>query len=268
MKIWIDAGHGGTDSGAYAGGVAEKEVTLSICLYLEARLEQAGMTVEMTRRTDVYESVMARAAMANDWNGDLFVSVHANAAQSTAATGTEVLSYDLDGASGRLAADIVQAIASQLGLKNRGVKVRRDLAVINATNMPAVLVETAFLTNASDRALLTGQPKAFADAIAAGIFQYLGWEEPEMEKRYQTLAQIPTWAQLTIEKLLARDVFADDNQLDLSLDMVRMFVLLDRYGVLQVPPLSATVQAKAAMEEAQAAYEKAKAAWELLQEAK
>ncbi len=267
MKIWIDAGHGGTDSGAFSGGVAEKDVTLSICLSLEERLIAAGFTVEMTRRTDVYESVLARAAMANDWQADLFLSVHANAAQSAEATGTEVLSYDEDGASGRLALDIAQAISSQLGLRNRGVKVRRDLVVLNSTRMPAVLVETAFLTNAADRGYLTGQPEAFAAAIAAGVFQYLGWEEPEMEKRYETLAQIPAWAQPTVEKLLARGVFADDTQLDLSFDMVRMFVLLDRYGVLQVPPLSATAQAKAAMEEAQAAYEKAKAAWEELQEA-
>lgn len=233
MKIWIDAGHGGKDSGAFVDGVAEKDVVLSICLLLQERLEGAGLTVEMTRRTDVYDTVMARAAMANDWKADLFVSVHANAATSTQANGTEVLAYRADGPSATLAADIAAAIAEQLSLKNRGVKVRQDLAVLNSTKMPAVLVETAFLSNDKERKSLVEQPKAYAEAIATGIFQYLGLEETEM--RYETLAQVPSWGRPTIQKMIDRGVFGDKNQLDLSLDMVRTFVLLDRYGALDVP---------------------------------
>ena len=235
MRIWIDAGHGGTDSGAVSGGVKEKEITLAICQKLTKQLTAQGFTVAESRGQDTYLSVAERAQKANAWGADLFVSVHCNAAQNTAAAGTEVLCYQKGTESSRLAEDILHFLVTELHLKDRGVKERKDLAVLNSTKMPAILVETAFLTKEGDRKKLNQEQDAFALAMKEGILAYLGVDEEELsqaEMRYETLTQVPAWGQPTVEKMLAKQVFADPAHLDLSRDMVRIFVLLDRYGLL------------------------------------
>lgn len=134
----------------------------------------------MTRTKDVYDTVNEKAKKANSSKADLFLSIHCNSAASASANGTEALIYGHDGESDILATNISNYISDKLELRNRGVKVRKDLVVLNSTSMPAVLVETAFISNEYDRNKLLNNQKDFAEAIAKGIFEYLGIRSDEM----------------------------------------------------------------------------------------
>ncbi|PIB40732.1 hypothetical protein AOA59_27010, partial [Pseudomonas sp. 2822-15] len=82
-------GHGGSDPGASANGVVEKEIVLDVALRLEAKLKEAGANVIMTRRTDTYPSLTQRVNIANNAKANIFISIHTNAAGSTSASGIE-----------------------------------------------------------------------------------------------------------------------------------------------------------------------------------
>lgn len=174
MKICIDPGHGGSDPGAVGTKpfrLAEKKVTLEISLRLEEALEERGHWVAMTRRTDRSLGLSARAGFANRLEAELFVSVHANAAASATVEGIEV--YHFPGSrEGRRAATAV--LASMVGAfprhRNRGVK-EVNFTVLRETTMPAVLVETEFLTHPRQLEFLADpeNQKALAEAIAHGI---------------------------------------------------------------------------------------------------
>lgn len=88
--VVIDAGHGGKDSGARAHGILEKDIALSVSLKLGAYLkERLGVRVEYTREDDRFIELSDRGRIANEYGGKLFISIHANAAGSAAASGTE-----------------------------------------------------------------------------------------------------------------------------------------------------------------------------------
>jgi N-acetylmuramoyl-L-alanine amidase len=93
----LDAGHGGDDEGARgAHGVVEKELVLDVARRLRAQLEATGLQVVLTRDRDVYVSLEERTAIANQARGDLFLSIHANAASARAARGIETFFLSLD----------------------------------------------------------------------------------------------------------------------------------------------------------------------------
>ena len=77
--VVLDPGHGGSASGAVYGGVAEKDLNLAIASQAARLLEEAGLTVLMTRRDDQDVSLYRRSGLANTYGADLFVSVHCNA---------------------------------------------------------------------------------------------------------------------------------------------------------------------------------------------
>ena len=168
-KICIDAGHGGKDPGAVSGGVQEKDIALAVALKIGALL--TGYEVVYTRDEDVYVGLAERALIANQVSADLFVSVHCNSAPGTSANGMEVYVHTTrSAASTRAAHAIYDRLLPASGLKGRGIK-SKDLAVLRETDMPAVLVELAFISNDEDRAKLVSdewQERA-AEAIAAGI---------------------------------------------------------------------------------------------------
>ena len=95
--IVLDAGHGGDDEGARgAHGVVEKELVLDVTKRLRARLQEAGLEVVLTRDRDVYVPLEQRTAIANEARGDLFLSIHANAASARAARGIETFFLSLE----------------------------------------------------------------------------------------------------------------------------------------------------------------------------
>lgn len=172
--ICIDAGHGGQDPGATADKINEKDIALLIALKLENILLENGFDVFMTRKTDIFDTVSKKAKKANDQKADIFISIHCNASENKQAQGTETLSFDLDGESARLANCIQKKLTSILKTKDRGIKQRRDLCVLNSTDMPAVLTEIAFISNDDERELLKSDvfQQNTAYAIAHGIFDY------------------------------------------------------------------------------------------------
>ena len=168
-KVFIDPGHGGTDPGASGNGLYEKEVVLSISKKVRNILISKGFEVELSRSTDQYVSLSDRATQANAWDADLFVSIHCNSATSSSANGTECYTYPTANTSTKsLSKNMASALASKLGLTNRGHK-EANFAVLRLSNMPAILIETAFINNANDASKLKTRENDFASAIANQI---------------------------------------------------------------------------------------------------
>ena len=182
MKVFLDPGHNpsGGDTGAQGNGMREQDVTYRISAALAELLRRRGLDVKLSRSTiascigtTLAESINGRSKMANDWGADFFISIHCNAHTSTAANGTETLTYQSTSAAFSLA-KLVNARLAGLGLTNRGVKIRTDLGVLRQTKMPAILVETAFISNPSDALFLSERQSAVAAAIAEGFLAFAG----------------------------------------------------------------------------------------------
>lgn len=183
--IAIDPGHGGSDTGAIGpSGFTEKEATLAISRDLEAILNKSGAKTVMTRTTDVdvygpnasaTNELQARADIANRAGADIFVSIHCNAFTNPAAHGTETFYYGGSYSGRRLAGDIQQEIVDFSGLYSRGISTA-NFYVLKHSDMPAVLVETAFISNYDEEALLSDPEwqQGLAEAIARGISSYFG----------------------------------------------------------------------------------------------
>lgn len=174
-RIVIDAGHGAKDPGAVANGLEEKEIILDVSLRLQKLLEEAGVEVLMTRVDDTFLELGERVEFANAHMADAFVSIHANAATSTTANGTETFwnsTYSSD-SSLKLAEEIQAKLLEKLGTTDRGVK-HAKFQVIRNSKMPSSLVELGFLTNTSDAELLARDDfrQRSAEAIFEGIMNY------------------------------------------------------------------------------------------------
>ncbi|RBP58749.1 N-acetylmuramoyl-L-alanine amidase [Alkalibaculum bacchi] len=168
-KVFIDPGHGGIDPGALGNGLREKDITLSMALKLGNLLQSKGMSVQYSRTTDKYVSLQNRASQANAWGADLFVSIHCNAFTSSSAHGTECFTYPSASASTKaLSRNVSNDMAKSLSLTNRGHK-EANFAVLRLTKMPAILTETAFITNSSDASKLSSRQNEFVSSLASQI---------------------------------------------------------------------------------------------------
>lgn len=178
--VVLDAGHGGSDSGAvgYMAGnaVLEKTLTLQITNKVKTILENAGYTVSMTRTGDTLPSLTERPAQANEENAAVFVSIHINSAEATEAKGTEVFYAESNNGdaygttSSQLAKNILNRMLYYMNSTNRGVKTAEH-AVTKRCNMPAALAEVGFISNPEEVYNMTTedyQSKA-AQGIAEGI---------------------------------------------------------------------------------------------------
>lgn len=178
--VVIDAGHGAHDPGAVANGLNEKDMTLAIALKLKTILNQAGIEVVMTRSTDKYLTLDERVSVAEKSGGDIFVSLHMNAATSSA-SGTETY-YTTAGTTSRaeeskaLAEFIQDRLVEELGTKDRGVKTE-NYRVIYKNSLPAVLVEMGFISNTAEAKLINTKQYETAKAIYLGIQDYYKWVE-------------------------------------------------------------------------------------------
>lgn len=184
MKVFINPGHDiKYDSGAVNPntGLRECDVASSVGELARQYLTAAGCECYLLQSDNLAPTSVGRSEyadrqgatvteLANQWGADIFVSIHCNAA-NTAARGTEVECYGA-GEGEKLAQCIQSQIVDSLGTVDRGVKYRPDLLVLKYTDMPAVLVETAFIDNDEDAALLTEKTDEFARAIARGVTDY------------------------------------------------------------------------------------------------
>jgi N-acetylmuramoyl-L-alanine amidase len=177
--IVIDPGHGGSDRGTSRHGVDEADLTLDMSKRLRDILVARGWQVRMTRSTDVdvyapndsaHDELQARDDVANNAGARLFVSIHVNAFINSGPYGTtSYISKQSDVAFGQI---VERQLASD-GTKDDGV-IKSHLYVTTHALMPAVLVETAFISNPDDYALLTSPAwrQRVAQSIADGIAQY------------------------------------------------------------------------------------------------
>ena len=176
MKVFINPGHcPGVDSGAVNpnSGMQEADVALAIGTLVQGYLEAAGCEVQLLQSDNLMYDGEGPCVCetANEWPADIFVSIHCNAASGDA-RGTEVEIYPGSDASSKLGQCIQSQIVSSLGTVDRGLKERPGLIVLKHTDMPAVLVETAFIDNDDDAQLLANNQDDFARAIARGITDY------------------------------------------------------------------------------------------------
>lgn len=185
-KIAIDAGHGGSDSGAIGPtGVMEKTITLKVATELKNLLVAEGATVYMTRTKDTevspkkgratdIEELQARCDIANAKDADIFISIHMDSFTNAAAKGTTGYYYARGSKKSRELADkIRQGVIDQIGTQSRGTQ-SCNFYVVKHTDMPATLVELAFISNRAEEKLLysdAGAKKA-AQGILDGIEDY------------------------------------------------------------------------------------------------
>lgn len=171
--IVLDPGHGGNDPGA-AYGKNEKWYNLDIAKRVEAILTAKGVSVKMTRTTDVFVGLDERAQMANDWNADLFVSIHNNAFFDKNTNGTMTFYYTGSYKGKEYATIIQNDLLKYLGSKDLGVK-SNTFVVIKKTKMPAVLVEIGCLTNEGERAKLDTEEyrQKAAESLAESILKII-----------------------------------------------------------------------------------------------
>lgn len=181
--ITIDPGHGGSDSGAVGpNGYTEKEGAFAISQKVASILNQSGAKVVMTRDSDVdvygpnasaRNELQARVDVGNNANSDIFVSIHCNAFVNPAANGTQTFYYGSSYQGQRLAQSIQEKMIEANGLRDRGISTC-NFYVVKHSYMPAVLIETAFITNYNEEALLSDDEwqTTMAKAIAEGINEY------------------------------------------------------------------------------------------------
>lgn len=181
--ITIDPGHGGSDSGAIGpNGYTEKEGAFAISQKVASILNQSGAKVVMTRDSDVdvygpnasaRNELQARVDVGNNANSNIFVSIHCNAFVNPAANGTQTFYYGSSYQGQRLAQSIQEKMIEANGLRDRGISTC-NFYVVKHSYMPAVLIETAFITNYDEEALLSDDEwqTTMAKAIAEGINEY------------------------------------------------------------------------------------------------
>jgi len=185
-KIAIDPGHGGSDSGAIGPtGVMEKNITLKVAMELKNLLVAEGATVYMTRTKDTevspkksratdVEELQARCDIANAKDADIFISIHMDSFTNDAAKGTTGYYYGSGSKMSRLLADKVrQGVIDQIGTPSRGTQ-SCNFYVVKHTDMPATLVELAFISNRAEEKLLHSEAgvKKAAQGILDGIEDY------------------------------------------------------------------------------------------------
>ena len=193
--IMIDPGHGGGDKGA-AGprGLLEKNLNLAMALKLRTALRKLGFQVIMTRAADSTLSLQGRSDLCEKFRPDLFLSIHCNAASGKTINGIETFAMTPQGCAStndskpgntkssgnafdknnyRLAYEIQKALLKNTKADDRGVKHARFFVLRNAS-CPAVLIETGFISNLREGALLNraDYQMKIVSAIVLGVLNY------------------------------------------------------------------------------------------------
>ena len=196
--ICLDPGHGGKDTGNRAFGRSEKTYTLLLAAELQRQLQAAGFTVFLTRSQDDFLKLPARPEMANRRKADLFVSLHFNGApvdparvdgvetycitpvgasssnaQGEGANHGPVMANGVERKSLLLAYQVHKALVRGYGADDRGVR-RARLAVLRDAEMPAILVESGYLSNPVEARKIFDPNcrRQIAAAIVKGIVNY------------------------------------------------------------------------------------------------
>lgn len=183
IRIYIDQGHNpkNPNAGAEGNGLREQDLVYPIGVELAARLNaNPEFEARLSRPTPTTvigtsnsTSLRLRVQDANAWGADYFISLHTNAAESSAASGSEGFAFSRPSVAFSFGESILRSMTAATGLRNRGMQVRTNLYVLRKTAMPAVLIELGFITNPGDAFLMRDDPALFAEGIYQGIVNYL-----------------------------------------------------------------------------------------------
>ncbi len=195
VKIVIDPGHGGIDGGASHGEIVERDITLAMSLKLEKLLKSQGATVVMTRskegdaiaehrpneeyrttRSRKVADLLLREEIINNTKPDIVISLHVNAVPEDRWRGAQVFYHATGHENSEPLAKAIQAsIRNNIGNTEREALSIKQVYVLKKANAPAVLVETGFISNDEERALLTSDKyqNQMVEAIADGIRSYV-----------------------------------------------------------------------------------------------
>lgn len=174
--IVVDPGHGGRDPGTQGpGGVEEKALTLAMARHLKAVLEAAGARVVLTREDDRFVGLYERAAVADAAGADAFVSIHVNASDYRSIRGVETYHYPGAPLGTKLAQAVQRRLVEATRRPDRGVHAE-DFVVVREPRVPAILVETGYLTNPGEAAVIVTAKhrRGVAEGVARGIADFFG----------------------------------------------------------------------------------------------
>ena len=171
-KVFLSAGHGGSDPGAVANGLYEKTINLNVLLACKKELERHGIKVVCSRTTDENDPVVQEVKEANNSDAEIAISFHINAGGGD---GFEAFYYS-SSKTGKKLAGLCEKHLKTLGQNSRGLKTGNHLHFIKKTTMPAVLVESFFIDNVKDKAFgdTVAEQILIGEAYAKAILEYLG----------------------------------------------------------------------------------------------
>lgn len=177
-KVFLGIGHGGSDPGACANGFEEADLNLSIALHCNDVLVRHGVNVLMSRTKDENDPLADEIKECNAFAPDLAIDIHNNAGGGD---GVEAF-YHYGGGNSKVLAENVVSEITKIGQNSRGTKIRKNeqgrdyYGFIRQTVAPAVIVETAFVDNATDIQIIDteAERKVMGTAIAKGILKTLG----------------------------------------------------------------------------------------------
>lgn len=170
-KVFLSAGHGGSDPGAVGNGLQEKAINLAIMLACAAKLRKNGYEVVCSRTRDENDPVQEEVREANASGAAVAVSFHTNAGGGD---GSESFYY-AGSANGKRLAQLCEKHVQEIGQNSRGIKTN-NLMFTRSTKMTAVLCECAFIDNKTDVSIIDTEPEqaAFGVAYAKAIIEYFG----------------------------------------------------------------------------------------------
>lgn len=168
-RIFIDAGHGGDDSGAIGKIIIEKEYNLNIAKEVIKKLNSYNCQVFYSRNDDITVSLDDRVIMSNNNNCDIFVSIHCNHSKDNSANGFESFSYYGENS---IQKNIHKEITSKIKIKDRGMK-KGNFYVLRKSKAKAVLIECGFISNINECHTLNNNFNVLVDAIVQGIVKEL-----------------------------------------------------------------------------------------------
>lgn len=185
-RIAIDAGHGGRDPGATADDVLEKDINLEIAkLVLDLADAEPELDPVLIRSLDIFISLEDRIVQAEAAGAILYVTVHVNSYSGPDPDGVETIvdnTRPIDDDSWVLAELIQDNVVTMTGARDRGTRTQESY--LQRTEMPAVSVETGYVTNPEEREKLVDpeyQAK-IAEGILAGIWQFIDWKYPPVSQ--------------------------------------------------------------------------------------
>lgn len=183
--VVVDAGHGGTDPGTYSQGEEyyEKDINLSIVLYLQELLDKEDIKVYYTRTSDETVFLNPRVFFANDVEADFFISVHCNGNESSGPSGGEVLYNDITLDNGFTSEQLAQICLDELinitHKVNRGLVKEEDVIIVKKAKMPMALLEVGFMSNPEEMNFLVRESNR--RDIAKGIHKAIMKAYEELE---------------------------------------------------------------------------------------